>query len=137
MILAGACGHASSTKPEDMSVAEHLEAAQTENEIAAEHAGKYDPTASEAQRKCMSEKKGACWTSTTNPAKEHQELAQKHSELAAQRRSASKTLLDAEASRCAGIDETDREMSPFAHRQDIRSVAPVWEEGGAGKRENT
>lgn len=133
LILVGACAHGPGTAPEDMSAAEHIETAQAENEIAAEHAAKYDPAATEAERKCMSYKEGACWTSTTNPTEEHQDLAEKHRQLAAQHRSASKELRRTEASRCAGIDEADRDMSPFAHREDIQSVSPVWEESYTGK----
>lgn len=41
---------------------------------------------------------------------------------------ASETLRRAEGSACAGIPEDDRDMSPFDHHEDIRSVSPLQDE---------
>jgi hypothetical protein len=45
--------------------------------------------------------------------------------MAADHRAASQALRDAEASACAGIAEQDRDVSPFAHREDIVRVDPL------------
>ena len=47
--------------------------------------------------------------------------------MAADHRSAAQALRDAEAQTCVGIGDTDRDMSPFNHREDIASVAPYFQ----------
>jgi hypothetical protein len=37
-------------------------------------------------------------------------------------------LAQAEATACGGISEIDKDMSPFAHREDIESVAQLFEQ---------
>jgi hypothetical protein len=63
-----------------------------------------------------------CWTpaSDTNrqEATEHLRLAQEH-------RAASQALRDAEARACAGLSQNDRDVSPFAHVEDIVRVEPI------------
>ncbi|MEO8179771.1 MAG: hypothetical protein ABI895_13130, partial [Deltaproteobacteria bacterium] len=73
-------------------------------------------------------KSGICWRDVVNPTKEHEELAEKHRKLAGQHRAASQSLVTAEGWACAGLDDDDRDMSPFAHAADIRSVSRVQEE---------
>ena len=45
--------------------------------------------------------------------------------MAADHRAASQALRDAEARACVGISDSDRDMSPFDHREDIASVEPL------------
>jgi hypothetical protein len=68
-----------------------------------------------------------------NPTAEHAKDEAHHRELAAQHRAASEALRTAEASACAGIPEEDRDLSPFDHPEDIRSVSKVSEELKIGK----
>jgi hypothetical protein len=68
-----------------------------------------------------------------NPTAEHSQEAEQHRALAAQHRAASESLRAAEASACSGISDEDRDMSPFAHRDDIRSVSPLREDVRTGK----
>jgi hypothetical protein len=42
-------------------------------------------------------------------------------------------LRSAEASACSGIDQADRDTSPFEHREDIRSASDLTEEVRMGK----
>jgi hypothetical protein len=53
--------------------------------------------------------------------------------LAAKHRAASEALRSAEASACSGISEEDRDVSPFMHQADVRSVSPLQEEVKTGK----
>ena len=63
-----------------------------------------------------------CWTPTSDTdrveAIEHLRLAQEH-------RAASQALRDAEARACTGLSQEDRDVSPFAHTQDIIRVEPI------------
>lgn len=52
--------------------------------------------------------------------------------MAAEHRAAAQALRDAEARACAGIDEADRDASPFEHEGDIASVARLTEAAPAG-----
>jgi hypothetical protein len=56
---------------------------------------------------------------------EHNADAARHRELAAKHRAASQALRDAEASKCVGISEADRDISPFYQREDIILVEKV------------
>jgi hypothetical protein len=51
--------------------------------------------------------------------------AEEHRELAAQHRAASQALRDAEARACAGLTDQDRDVSPFSHVADVRSVTAL------------
>jgi hypothetical protein len=64
----------------------------------------------------------ACWTSVTNPTKEHLKQADLHRKHAADHRAASEALRDAEQKSCAGIAPDDRDISPFWHTADIAGV---------------
>lgn len=133
------CGPAAGTQPHAMSAKEHEAAASQEEQSGEGHGEQYDPQASATQKKCGPARGGgragggACWTSQTNPTAEHSKDAERHRELANQHRAASEALKTAEASACSGVPEEDRDMSPFAHREDIRSVSPVREEVKIGK----
>jgi hypothetical protein len=119
------CAADQGTRPQDMSQVGHEQAAKQEDQRAAEHQAQSVPTATETSTRCVG--RGGCWTSVTNPTKEHEAAAQRHRELAAKHRAASATLAQAEAQHCSGIPEDDRDMSPFAHREDIVAVKPLEE----------
>lgn len=120
--------------PHDASVAQHEAMANDEDKNAAAHAGQYDQAAGRPKTRCGPGRGelDVCWSSLTNPTAEHLEEAEQHRKMAADHRAASQALRDAEASACAGLSDQDRDMSPFAHREDIASVAPL-EVRGSGK----
>jgi hypothetical protein len=136
-LAVGACGHAAGTQPHDMSAAEHQAAAAREEDDASQHAGQHDPEAAQTKERCLAGKGRVCWTATTNPTQGHVKTAEEHRELAAQHRAASQALRDAEARACAGIDDADRDVSPFAHGADIRSVSQLREEYDGGNYKNS
>ena len=125
-----ACAADPGTHPHDMSAASHESMAKQEEQAADAHAAQYNPS---AQSKTDSCSRGGCWTSTTNPTKEHDADAQHHRELAAKHRAASAALAQAEAQACVGISNDDRDISPFFHREDIKSVSPLVEQVRNGK----
>jgi hypothetical protein len=125
------CASDPGTKPHDASVAQHEAMAQQEEAAAAGHAAQHDPNAKSATETCPG--KGGCWTAVANPTAQHNDDAKRHAELAQKHRAAAKALTDAEARACAGISDHDRDMSPFCHREDIQSVAPLTEAVQAGK----
>jgi hypothetical protein len=129
------CGSTAGTQPHAMSATEHEAAASQEQQADTGHGEQYDPTASATKKSCSPARGGgaACWTSVTNPTAEHAKEAEEHRELASKHRAASEALRSAEASACAGIPEEDRDLSPFAHREDIRSVSPLREETKIGR----
>ncbi|MCA9688556.1 MAG: hypothetical protein R3A51_00640 [Nannocystaceae bacterium] len=120
LLLVSGCASAG-TKPHDMSVAEHERVAQAEQVQADEHEQQYDPTREETTQDCG----GAafCWTTWSNPTEEHKREAEQHRQLAQKHRAAAEKLRVAEEEACAGIDERDRDLSPFFHWPDIASVA--------------
>lgn len=134
----GCGGSAAGTEPHAMSAAEHEAAANQEQQSSEAHGEQFDPAAAVTKERCSPTKAGTtCWTSETNPTAEHSKDAEQHRELAAKHRAASEALRTAEASACSGIPEADRDMSPFSHREDIRSVSPVEEEVKLGKTTST
>ncbi|MBZ0122196.1 MAG: hypothetical protein K8H88_34700 [Sandaracinaceae bacterium] len=133
-----ACGGTPGARPHDMSRTAHEEAATGEEREAAEHQAQYDARAS-APLRCGSATAsaltgGPCWSVDLNPTQHHAEEARRHREAAAAHRAASAVLRDAEGRACAGIDEAERDMSPFAHRDDIRSVEPLRVDVPAGRQ---
>ena len=129
-VFAFACAADPGTHPHDMSAASHEAMAKQEDQAAAEHSKQFDPSAQGTAESCG---RGGCWTSTTNPTKEHAADAQRHRELAAKHRAASSALAQAEAQACAGISPDDRDISPFYHREDIKSVSPLVDQIRQGK----
>jgi hypothetical protein len=125
------CAADPGTKPHDMSQAQHEAMAKQEDQAAIEHAEQHDPAATAESSNCSG--KGGCWTSASNPTARHAEDAKRHQVLAHKHRAAAAALTDAEARACAGLSEQDRDMSPFYHREDIASVAPLFEEFKSGK----
>ncbi|HKO90914.1 MAG TPA: hypothetical protein VJU61_07175 [Polyangiaceae bacterium] len=123
------------TQPHAMSATGHEAAASQEQQAGEAHDAQYQPGASATKTACRPVRgaNDVCWTSLLNPTAEHSEEAEQHRTLAAQHRAASEALRTAEASACSGISEEDRDMSPFAHREDIRSVSPLKEDVRTGK----
>ncbi len=128
--VAAACA-APGTQPHDMSQAGHEQAAASEETQAEQHAAQYDAGATETKGGCPP--KGVCWTSQVNPTSEHLAMAEAHKKAAAEHRAAAAALADAEAKACADLPESEREMSPFAHREDIASVTPLEDSKPVGK----
>ncbi len=114
-----------------MSAAEHQAAARSESSAAEAHADQKDPSATPKQPLCSG--RGGCWTSTASPTAQHSDAAKRHRDLAAKHRAASTALTDAEVRSCAGLSEEDRDMSPFAHKEDIQAVSPLTKETKSGK----
>jgi hypothetical protein len=98
-----------------MSAAGHEQAAR-------EHAAQ----ASTIEAGCNNTNAEICWTSVGHPTPETRQRAEMHRRMAADHRAASQTLRDAETQACTGIPERDRDESPFLHREDIESVAPLY-----------
>jgi hypothetical protein len=68
-----------------------------------------------------------CWSSVAQPSSDKVlERTEMHHKMAADHRAASATLRDAESRACAGISESDRDQSPFEHREDLVSVEPLF-----------
>jgi hypothetical protein len=129
--LALGCAADPGTQPHDMSAAQHEAMANQEQQESQGHAGQQDPTATTENHQCPG--RGGCWTSTSNPTAQHGDDAKKHRDLAAKHRAASTALVQAEQQACTGIDDDDRDISPFYHREDVASVSPLVEEVKTGK----
>ena len=137
--VALSCGSPASTQPHAMSATEHEAAASQEKQTVAGHDEQYNPTATTSTESCSPARAGGsiCWTAETNPTAGHSANAAHHQELADKHRAASEALRSAEASACSSIPAEDRDMSPFAHTADIRSVSPLQEEVKSGKVSTT
>lgn len=133
-----ACGHAAGTRPHDMSEAEHQHAADEESRLADTHGPQFEQGAQVRVPICDSTTTGQggrpiCWTDTVNPTEVHRERAEEHRRLAEEHRRASEALRTAEERACGGIAEADRDLSPFAHAEDIRSVEELTATRQTGK----
>jgi hypothetical protein len=130
-----ACASTPGAKPHDMSAAQHEAMAKEAEQASTIHTTQYDPSAAKSVERCGSggahtTLAGPCWTSTVNPTAEHQRIADEYKKAAADHRAASQVLRDAEARACAGIDDSDRDTSPFAHREDVVAVETLTEASG-------
>jgi len=74
-----------------------------------------------------------CWTSTSNPSVEQAEQLIELRRAAATVRTAARALTDAEERACAGLDQEERDVSPFYHRDDIVSARVLNEKARTGK----
>jgi hypothetical protein len=118
-------GCASTAKgPVMMNAASHSTAAKGEAEIAAAHDTEVGRGERASRRWCGRplDAIGFCWTSLVSADSEHRRAAESHREAAATHRGRSSALRAAEASACAGIAESERDQSPFSHREDIVRV---------------
>lgn len=131
-----ACASAG-TQPHAMSSAEHQSASLQESQTAEAHQAQFDPAAGTTKKCGIKGERGFCWKSEENPTAEHERDAAHHRELAAQHRAAGQSLSAAEAQSCSGLSEDDRDLSPFAHREEIHSVGPLREEVPVGKNKTT
>ncbi len=125
-------------KPHDMSAATHETTAAQEERVAAEHEQRYDPDAQQRRERCRAGRAAAleadpCWSTVTNPTAEHLKHAEEHRAHAADHRAASQALRDAEAQACRGVPASDRDESPFDHRDDIERIEPLYETTQTGK----
>lgn len=118
--LAFAACAAPGTRPADMSVPDHIAAAEDAEAAADAHAQQYDPDAWNAPSHCGE----FCFSTWTNPTAEHAREARKHRRLAERHRQASEALRLAEEASCTGIPTRDRDISPFFHAEDILEVKP-------------
>lgn len=142
--FAAACAGTPGTQPHDMSAAQHEAMAQRAERGAALHQAQYDAGASATTAHCgrtnftvaTGVATPACWTSTRNPTAEHLDQANELRKMAAEHRAASQALRDAEARACTGLSDDDRDGSPFAHREDIASVEPLYANVSSGKGQN-
>ena len=131
-----ACAHAGGTEPHDLSAVGHEQRAEQEDQTALRHEQQsVDPLADPARHEHCDDDNPtndgrACWTTIINPSEEHAMQAEWHRRAAEAHRAASNALRDAEASACQGIAVPDRDMSPFAQREDVRTVTATIE--GAG-----
>src|SRR5579859_8138955 len=130
------CASTPGAQPQDMSKAQHEQAAASHEQMAEPHAQQYDPAASVEKQKCGDPRR-PCWTWLANPTDEHKADAEKHRKMAADHRAAGQALRDAEARACAGVPDVDRDMSPFDHREDITGVTAynTPAQGGAERKQ--
>lgn len=113
--------------PHDMGATEHEARAADAAQSAAGHERQYD---SDSVVECSGAQArggafggtGLCWTALRDPNIRHAEQADELLKAAADHRAASQALRDAEARSCRGVADSDRDISPFAHRADIASV---------------
>jgi hypothetical protein len=108
-----------------MSRQAHESAAEEHARSSAEHSAQYDEKALTDPGDC-SQYLGSCWGS--NPTEPHKDRAEEQRRAAAAHRAAAKSLQDVEARACQGVSESDRDISPFFHRQAIVEVKPFTRE---------
>ena len=121
--------------PHDMSAASHEQQAGAHAQQGEEHNAQFRPGQAVERQRCApgralpgagtSVAEDVCWSSVHNPTATHLWDAAEHRRHAADHRAASAALREAEARACAGVAEADRDMSPFEHREDVVSVAPL------------
>jgi hypothetical protein len=138
-----ACAGTPGAQPHDMSAAQHEAMGAQAEQGAALHQAQYDAGATETVERCGRGGRnfthggggieGPCWTSTRNPTAGHLDEASKLRKVAADHRAASQALRDAEALSCVGLSDDDRDISPFAHGEDIASVEPLYANVMSGK----
>lgn len=124
-LAAGCASTTPGSRPMDMSASSHEAAAKRHGDEASTHSAQFDPKATQRRERCRAGRGqtdlDSCWTSVTNPTSAHLEEAERHRKMAAAHRNGSKALQEAEASACGGLNEDDRDTSPFAHREDLVS----------------
>lgn len=70
-----------------------------------------------------------CWSGIVSPAREQEREAATHRRAAAGHRAQAAGLWRAEETACASLGEEERANSPFHHREDVLSVAPIHRAG--------
>lgn len=129
-----ACASTPGADPHDASVAQHRATADRHEAAARAHEAQYDPNAKSAEDHCPTDTGSfeVCWTSRVNPTRLHLDVAAAHRKHAADHRAASEALRSAEARACARVSPADRDLSPFAHTEDIVKVERLTVEDLAG-----
>jgi hypothetical protein len=126
LFLVAACGAPATpgARPHDMSVEGHETAARREDRDASEHLSNYDANARREHLDCTFTvpRSAICWSVAENPTEWQLRAAADHRRRAAQHRAASAALREAEERACVGIDEADRDISPFDRVEDIARV---------------
>jgi hypothetical protein len=128
MVLCAACGATPTTTAiQHPSAAEYDAKAAREEAAARADREKYDPNAHDYLEHCTNNHSDttACWTADFNPTGRHLKEADEHRRAAARYRALSQVLRDVEATQCTGLTEHDRDMSPFAHVEDIINIEPL------------
>ena len=122
------CG-AAGTAPHDMSVTDHQAAASQEEQEATTHAEHRHAETPSRRGYCPQRRteRRVCWSDVVRANEEHERRAREHREMAERHRAAAAALVQAEAKACTGIDELDRDMSPFAHREDTERAYQLQE----------
>ena len=115
-----------------MSAKGHEAEAATHEAEAADHQGAGEAARAVDRSPCPPDTRqptlvAPCWSSTAGPGPEDLAQAEDHRRIAAEHRAASRALREAEARACAGILDADRDLSPFAHVEDIASIQPLIE----------
>lgn len=124
-----ACATTAGTRPHAMSAEGHDAAAAEHSRTAASHEAVASPLAVDERSGCTARRLGiqVCWTRTRTTEDEHARQADEHRRIAAEHRAASAVLREAEAASCVGVAPEDRDLSPFAHADDIASIEPIYE----------
>jgi len=123
-ISAAACGGATTQAQqqpaEHPSAAQHDALAQQDEAAAHEHLRAADTP---RPAKCAKDPKTGAWWSCWSPTSASNRAdAEEHLRMARAHREASQALRDAEAKACEGVSDEDRDLSPFAHVEDIQHV---------------
>lgn len=130
LVVSCASQKTAGSDPDDMSVEEHREAAEKEEEKAEKHREQYDPSAKETKRRAQAgnPEAGIEYTTTEyNPTTQHLEEAKTYEEHAKQHEQAAQTLLEFENEQCAKFPEKTRAQCPLMGQ--VRAVEEV--DGGA------
>lgn len=122
------------TRPHEMSEAGHEQAAAAEEKEAARLKAACEGASGVASEECRDGQDRVWWWSVTNPTEANRKQAERHVKAAQEHRAAAKALAQAEATACGGIPEIDKDMSPFAHREDIESVAQLFEQRDTARK---
>lgn len=131
--LTAACASTPGARPQDMSIAQHEREGQSQATAAdAAHsnpdAARSTPHAAQYDREAAGSEPS--WTSIVTPTEDSVRAAEEHRRQAADHRAASASLREAEGRACTGISQSNRDMSPFEHVDDITNVAPLMEPTG-------
>lgn len=115
-LLMAACSSSKAVKTDDMSVAQHEQAAVKEDAQAAEHASRYDPNAA-AVRTGGGMDTGVMY----NPTEAQKAAADLHAKHAEQHRTAAAALRVFEDSQCIGVPPETRDACPFIGGNVVRT----------------
>ncbi len=126
LLLAGACASGPGRHPNLPATGERI-AAANQGETSGARA---DPQALSDRTPCG---EPVCWTSTSNPTLEQAQQTAELRHSAAMFRTTARALTAAEDRACAGLDQEERDVSPFYHRDDIVSVRKTTEKARTEK----